>query len=261
MNASKTLIRWAGCFGCVLVCAALPCRAGSYHSGMYGYSITLPADWKQIPGEELASLTERLQNPDAPHRVWFDVAFQPATNERWFQCPYLLMEVMRYADFGGPGQLNEDQFSQVVDAMTGANLSKSMDQHLSPQARAMLSGISVGEPELDTANRRYHVQITMNVTGIGPVRGELTGYFGREGVVQVMFYSKEADADQFADIGKSITDSFAFDPDKAYSEEEALAHPTHRSLFAGVSNTTLLAVVVGAAAALVIFALQKSQAR
>ena len=252
MNASKTSIGWAGCFGCVLVCAALPCRAESYHSGMYGYTITLPADWKHIPGDVLHSLTERMQNPDAPRRPRFDVGFQPAANDRWFKYPYLMVQVVPYAEFGSLGQLNEDQFSRAVNAMTGANLSKSMDQQMSPQARALLSGISVGEPELDTANRCYHVSITMNVAGVGPVRSELRGYFGRESLVQVMFYSTEADADQLADIRKSIADSFAFDPDKAYSGG---------SHFAGASSSTLLAAVIGAAVALAIFALQKSQAR
>jgi hypothetical protein len=264
MNPGKTLIGWVGLFGCALLWAAAPCRADSIHSQTYGYSVTVPAEWKRIPQDVVDSLVAKLQNPNAAHRMIYDAGFQPSANQTWFQYPYVLVQVIPYADFGGAQQLNEDQFPEVVKAMTGANVTKAADQQLSPEAKTLMSGVSVGQADLDTAHRRYQLPLTLTVAGIGAVHGQLTGYFGRECLVQVMFYSKVADGDQFASAGQSIADSFTFDPDKAYSQAEALAHPTNHSLFAGVGNSTLAGIVVGVAGGLIgmlIFLLRKPASR
>jgi len=250
MGFRGTLIGYIGMVGSILPCIALPARAASFHSQRIGYTLEVLPGWQQIPQDVVDSLAVKVQNPNSPHRMNYDAAFQAATGQGWFEYPYVIIQVVPYSDFGASRQINEDQFPTVLKALTGADINKAVDQQLSPQAKAMMSGLSIGQAELDTLNRRYRVPMSMSVAGIGQVHGQMTGYFGRKCLVQVTFYCRVADADQLATTSQLIADSFHFDADNAYSEAEAAAHPTNPSVLTGVGEKAIEGAVIAAGAGL-----------
>jgi hypothetical protein len=250
------VVLFAGCF-CGL---ANICNAASFHSTSFGYTVTVPDDWKQIPDDVMHKTMEAAMNPNAPRLVDFDAAFQLKSKVRWFTYPYVMMEVIPYANVGQGGQINEDQFPAVLKSITGADVKKAMDSTVSDKLRSSLGQASFGQANLDSANRRYSVPLTMTVAGIGQVRGQLTGFFGKECIVQVATYVKSSDWDQHPGEYSAIEDSFRFDPDKAYSVAEAVAHPSRQGFnWAQSGNSTLIGVVAGGIVALVCFAIFKAR--
>src|SRR5205807_2508865 len=129
---------------------------------------------------------------------------QPAAHSQWFQYPYVLVQVMPYARLGQHGQVNEDQFPQFIRQLTGQDPKKALDSALKPEARSLLGGMQLGQPQLDSANRRYVFPMDLQVNGIGPVQSLAEGYFGRETLVQVQFCSKKDEWDRYAAAGQAI---------------------------------------------------------
>lgn len=96
-------------------------------------------------------------------------------------------------------------------------------------ARALVGTIEAGSPRLDAPHHRFICPISMDVNGIGAVRGLQVGYFGRDSIVQIAFYCLSSDWDRYGDMGLAIVDSFRFDDDRAYSAQLAATNPSHTS--------------------------------
>src|SRR4051812_29651715 len=104
-----------------LLCATPPVAlAAPYHGETYGYHVVLPDDWVQIADADVKATADAARNPNAKNVVVFDTAFQPSSHVRPFQYPYVIVQVIPYADLGLRRQVNEDEFADVVKAMTGA---------------------------------------------------------------------------------------------------------------------------------------------
>jgi hypothetical protein len=56
----------------------------AYHNATYGFTLTLPAGWRQMPEERSGTVRQRLNNPDVGYVVGFD-----SVNAEW---PYLLVQ-------------------------------------------------------------------------------------------------------------------------------------------------------------------------
>jgi hypothetical protein len=230
----------------VAVAAVNWCPAAPYH-GAHGYQLTLPDDWKPIPAEKVQAASAAMQKPGAEHPLVFDAGFQRADASRWFEYPYALVQVISYAAAGAPHQINEDEFPDAVKAITGTDLRKNMDSVLSQKAKSIMGDVSTGEAQLDTPHRRYLIPMNMTVgNGIGKVRGLIVGNFGHNALVQVCFYAKQDDWDQYSATCQSIVDSFKFDPAEAYSVEAAAANPTRRFDWSRVWTMTAAGAVIGA---------------
>lgn len=231
-------------------CIWPPCSQAASHQGKrYGYHVTIPADWTAIPSNVIEEMARAVRNPNSKNVVIMDAAFQPVSQERWFKYPYVIVQVIPYANYGVTRQVNEGEFEGLIKAMTGMNLDKAMDSALSSDARSIMSDPSIDRPQLDKKRRRFLVSTNMTVAGSGKVRGLIAGYFGRESLVQVCFYATEKDWNRHISTGRSIVDSFRFDPAKDYSVAVAAANPTKRSIWSGVGEKALtgalMAVVVG----------------
>lgn len=226
----STLLLYTIALGASLARAPI-CNADQFHSDSHGYRIELPHDWVEIPQDVLQKALALLQKPNASVPILYDAGFQLDSTDRWFEYPYVLIQPIPYATFGLHRQLNEDEFPKFVRRMlTGTGPVKLVDGNLSSFGRQLLTDIDVGQPQLDVANRRYLWSMNENVQGIGPIRSLGVGYFGRDSIVQVMFYSGRADWDRYADVRATIIDSFRFDPDKAYSVQVAASNPSPPSI-------------------------------
>jgi hypothetical protein len=210
------------------------------------YSLTLPDDWTAIPADVLAATAQAARNPSAKVALSYDAGFQPAARKPWFSYPYCVVIVMPYSKFGLNRQIREDEFPKLVKAMTGLDINKAASESVAPEVRARLSNASLGQPILDTARRRFVAPIQLTFAGIGKVNGTMAGYFGRDALVQIGFYTLGQDAQRYAPTADAIIDSFHFAPAADYDPS---ANPP--SFWSNVGRMTLTGAVIGGLVGLV----------
>jgi hypothetical protein len=216
MRAMRLVI---GIVACALVCGAVSARAAevSYHSPN-GFSLTVPDGWTEIPHAEIESMAAKLlrQNNNLVH----DAGFQPA-GQPWFMYPYALTQVIHYPTTRPP---NEREMRQIVDQIAGsaANVQQSA---VSPEAKQLLKNIQTSAPTFDAKKRTFVMPVSMNVPGIGQIRGVAVGHFGKSDLVQVCCYDQATNyAKQEANFAK-ILDSFKFDASAEYPNSVFSSNP------------------------------------
>jgi len=220
--------------------------AAPFQSPDHTYSLTLPDDWTPIPADVLAATAQAARNPSAKIALNYDAGFQPAARKPWFSYPYCVVIVMPYSRFGLNRQIREDEFPKLVKAMTGLDINKAASDSVAPDGRARLSNASMGQPTLDTARRRFVAPLQLTVAGVGTIKGTLAGYFGRDALVEIGFYSRDADTAHYAPTADAIIDSFHFAPAADYDPS---ANPP--SFWANVGKMTLTGAVIGGLVGLV----------
>lgn len=243
-----------------LCCGSAPCFA-QFHSASYGYRVKLPDGWVQIPDDVIQDYLTAVLGDNPRLQIVYDAGFQPGTNEQWFDYPYVLVQPMLYSTFGVYRQLNEDEFPQVIREMTGLDPRAIVDSTVSSQARELFDNMKFGQPVLDSVNRRFIWEISMDVAEVGPIRGMVAGYFGRDSIVQIAFYSRQSEWEQYASVRRAVIDSFSFDPNKAYSVAIAAATPSTPSFWDRVLQKSVVGALSGGLVALILAALAITQRR
>lgn len=228
------------------------CTAEQFHSTSYGYHLDLPQGWVKIPQNVLQETFAAFLKQNAATIIIYDAGFQLDSAKRWLEYPYVLVQSLPYDKCGLHRQINEDEFPKYVRMMAGLDADSLVDKIVSSDARHLLGKLDVGKPKLDTGNRRYLWTMDIDVQGIGPVRGLVVGYFGRDLIVQVIFYSRHADWDRHSDARWAIVDSFRFDPHKAYSTQLAATNPSPPSIWSRVLEKGIIGAFTGGILALVL---------
>ena len=194
-----------------------------FHSTSYGYRINLPHGWVEIPYDILQERLAAIQKHKTGTTIIYDAGFQLDSTDQWLEFPYVLVQPIPYTKFGLHRQINEDEFPEFVRILTGSDVNKLVDKNITSDARQLFGEITTEHSILDSTNRRFFRTLNTDVQGIGPVRGLIVGYFGRDSIVQIAFYSRSAEWEHYVGAGQTIADSFRFDPNKAYSVELAVA--------------------------------------
>lgn len=230
--------------------------ASEFHSSRHGYSIDLPDNWIQIPDDVIGGMIDRLQKSNSKTSIFYDSGFQRDDSSRWLTYPYVLVQIIPYADFGRDRQINEDEFPEVIKSITGRDLVKDIKENLSDEFQDIMSQLETSSPQLDQLNRKYSWTMTMDVKNIGLVRGILVGYFGKESIVQVCYYAKPRAWNDQSFVRKAIVNSLRFDPDTAYSEAFAEANST-RPLWLKILIGAMKGAAIGGALGWAAFLISK----
>jgi hypothetical protein len=233
-----------------------PATSTRYTSLRWGFSVEVPAGWKQVPTDVLNDATAAMQKPGG--KLVMDAAFQPAGSGRWLSYPYAMVEVIPYSQMGLHGELPESQFGDLVKSLTGTDVYKKVDEMVSTTMRGKLSDMGVHDATLDAPNRRFRYSISMTVAGAGRIEGESTAYFGRDALVQVAYYAQagegapRVEGAAVAAAGRALRESLVFDPGHSYNPALAVAAPGGgNSLFHGIGPAVARGAVIGAVAAVV----------
>ena len=235
-----------------------PCAAAEpveFRSPKNGYSISLPGHWVRIPDSVLQTVQKAIFKPGASPALSYEAAFQEGGSFGWMKYPYVLVQVLPYSQFGASGEPEEKEFSKVVEAISGVKLDQVIRDVMSPAARGALKDTPNVTARLDAPNRRYFFSLSMNVVDVGTVRGEAVGYFGKEGVVQIMFYATPKDIARTANVRDRIFSSFKFDPAFAYDPAVAIAASTN-AMTKRVLDRALLGGLIGGSVALLVWLLK-----
>ncbi len=194
-----------------------------FRSDKNGYSIVFPAHWVRIPANVLEGVQKAIFKPAARPALSYEAGYQEGGSFGWMKFPYVLVQTIPYAQYGAPGEPGEQEFPKLVEAIAGIKLDKVMNDSMSPLARGILKDTPNVTARLDAPNRRYFFSMSMNVATVGTVRGEAVGYFGKECVVQIMFYATPKDLARTTNVRDRIFNSFKFDPAHAYDPTVAVA--------------------------------------
>jgi hypothetical protein len=220
----------------------------SHHSGKHGYNLDVPEGWVQVSKEVLDTTMASVIDPNAGTKLIFDAAFQrESASPLFLEYPYLLVQIIPYAEYGVKGQIHESDFDEVIRSFTGRDAEETWNAAATPLAKQLAGAPDFQRPTLDRQNRRYIWDLSMDLQAIGKIKGRCVGYFGRDSIVQLAFYAAGADWKEHEAAGTAMMDSFKFDPDRAYSEELAAQQNSFWSRLtrkgAGPGGATVIGVI------------------
>jgi len=185
-----------------------------FSSTKYSYSISFPTGWLQVPTAELVRLKERLP-PQAQHLI-YDAAFQRGYAGKWFEWPYIIIQVIPSDRTKIRRLPTEAEFQQVVSAMSGGRMmskvTKAFDAVPNPEDKAfvnsLLPSLTAPSIQVDMVNRKYRFVVDGNDPA-GPMNAYIAGTFMPDGnVIQLNAYTKadrlKQDLGQFLVITRSL---------------------------------------------------------
>jgi len=188
-----------------------------FHSEENGYSIAIPDTWIQIPDELIRQASNLMLSKEGELKVLYETGFQPEGSEDWFEYPHIIVQVIKYANFGVHRQLTIDEIVDTLMRFTGKDVSKVTGKYMGREILIFIDNVEIGKVSVDEENLRYFYISEANFSYSVRQKSYVMGYPGRFSLVQLMFISdKESDWHRFEnDIGLMFQ-SFKFDPETAY---------------------------------------------
>jgi hypothetical protein len=173
-----------------------------------GITFHLPAGWKPIPKDVLDAYCEAVAKmaPNAAKQS-YDYGFQLAESAKWFDYPYILVQVNR------SGRISESQFESMkkVEQDMARGMEKTRDAMSS-----FASGARLGEPVYDPASHILWTRIVLDVKGAGMVRGVVGVVLTERGFIQVSGYAREMDFPSYAPVFEAIIRNIALGDELKY---------------------------------------------
>ncbi len=243
----------------ILATILLSCSVGFslepnwYHSPANGYRLAIPQGWVQIPDSVLHEMTSRVLSAQGKSRISYETGFQRGTKGRWFECPYVLIQVLPYSSFGLNRQIPKSEFGNFVRVISGLDLRDLTENTLSGEAQKLGSDLDFGKAYLDTEHNFFVLALEMHVANVGKIKGQVVGYFGRDAIVQINYYDREPNWIRSKAERDLILSSLQFNASKAYDQaygsESSFSDRLGQAALKGVIQTGVF-VLVGLGCAL-----------
>jgi hypothetical protein len=187
-----------------------------FSSNKFLYSISLPDGWIQIPDAEIARFKENLP-PQAQHLI-YDAAFQRGNAGKWFEWPYVMVQVSP-----PPARMKikrlptEEEFQQFISVVSSSRavskLKEAIDAVPNPEDKMYLNSLlpSLSKPtvQVNVASRKYWFVIDGNDPVSGPMKVYSAATFMSDGnIIMLHAYTKASrfseDLGQFLLISRSL---------------------------------------------------------
>ncbi len=199
---------------CLVLLPGPTAAAETFHSEAHGYSVEIPDGWTRIPANIIEDSSANAGLKGSP--VTIDAAFQSTQPGTWFVYPYVTVQVLPYSSAGLDRQIREDEFQSVLDAISGA---------ADGDKKTSSGNVALTRPKLDREGRSFSWILRLSAGNLGRVRGEVHGFFGRQALVQVMFYVRQSEWALYQSQRRSVLGSFQFDPEHAFDETSGQPTP------------------------------------
>lgn len=228
----------------VLPASALSTERHTDPSLHYGFEV--PEGWVRIPDDVLSEAVASLvEQTGIRQRLDYRAAFQ-LESEYYFTYPYLMIQ--HHA-------VDSATIRQISSAMSSALSSQAAREDLQKLADAGIArGVSMGEPVVDPERRIVLQSIESEVEGVGPIKALSVMAPGRDGMVQLHFYSEAEDYNKYLPVFSSVVDTLEFEPGHSYSWTAAVAKSPGTSR---LLQRALIGALMGALVAL--WALRRRQ--
>jgi len=212
-----------------------------YRSDEFGYSLTMPDGWVQMPDDIVQEFTRAMVKPGST--IYFDAGFQPVAVPRWFTYPYVLVQIVQYSDYGMSRQPTESEARILVERMANTDLDEALEKVTSDEFKNLNVGSVIGKAFYDKATHRFEYPVNIEVSTVGKIRGACTGYVGQNAMIQVFFYALDSDWKEQQETQITIAKSFALDAAAAYDPsmnsifgEGILGGAIRGALFGGIGG-------------------------
>jgi|GEM_PF-994305 len=222
-----------------------------YRSDSNGYSLTIPDGWVRIPDDILRNTVKKMLKPD--QALLYDAGFQPPTAPHWFAYPYVLVQIIRYADFGLDRQPSEEEAAKFVEKIANFDLRKGFRDAISDDFQNLMHSGEAGESFYDKTSHRFGFPLMLELKNVGKVRGLCAGYVGKGVIVQLLFYAKQDDWKRYQKTWTTLADSLTLDPEAAYD-------PSLNSIFGtGVGAGVVRGALAGCLGGLAVYLFRKKK--
>ncbi len=212
------------------------------------FSIKLPNTWAEIPSNVLSDYSKAiaLNAPNLPKQV-FNYGYQ-LKSDQWFTYPYILVQVKNV------GRIPSGELKRYK------KLKREMEKGLDKASESMsdlVSNSMIGEPVYDDVNHILWTTLTMQVAGIGPVKGLMATKLTEKGIIQFNGYSTADSYDKNAKLFReTFIKNLTISPSIAYSPKLTDNAPTIFGINLGV---VIQAAIVGAIIGLIVTVIKKSE--
>jgi hypothetical protein len=201
-------------------------RAGS------DYQISIPSDWVEIPKDILDQYAVAAKEATGQN-VTYEYGYQLASAVNWLEHPYALVQVKR------TGRVPEGQLKQYKKIESGFN--EAIDK-LEESAGDLLKNITMGETIYEEDKHILWSAMSIEVAGIGKVKGLIAVKLTEFGMVQFMGYGKEESFSQYEPTYRKMIDSITVSQPDIYKPQITDNAPTIFGINLGQS---LIAGIVG----------------
>jgi len=185
-----------------------------YHSKEYGFSVTIPAGWKEAPRELMALLQKETYMQSTEVEVKFLAGFLSASRQAVPEA-FVLVGVVHYPK---GRQLSKRDMRRMVSLMTGAR-AKEICRSAGPDSLASnIKAVTDWSTEYFEDKKMCIWQFRGETNGCGSVQSRNAGFFGRKALVIIAANIEEAQFNDYKHIFAGIENSFQFDPGMEYED-------------------------------------------
>lgn len=177
-------IAFGAAAGATASAASTPAK---YHSDKHGYTITLPAGWAPVPGNQLGIMREAAREESG---VEVDAGFYNAV-KGGFGYPYV---AVMFTPYRGGRMPRESAMRELVASRAGAR-----------------PGTTRADYSADT--KSYVIEHPLTVPETGQIRVMICGHFGKRGLVEIAGFSRENEYGAVEPVFRRLDSTFAFDPE------------------------------------------------
>jgi hypothetical protein len=205
-----------------------------------------------MPGDALQAAYKQAVSASARADFYWEAAFGQAVGDGAFQCPYVVIQVIPYSSMGMDRQPYKDEIGMVVEALSGLRVDEVVEETLTPSAVEMVLDLKPGEVVFREGSTSFSLGLEMGHPDGGKTRAIAVGHFGRNCVLQLMFYDLAGNWHNSRRERDFILNSFAFDHEMGYDEAHALRRGISRNFetlfakgFGGALAATALCIIIG----------------
>ncbi len=176
-----------------------------------GFTITIPKSWVEIPIDILYETSKLLEKiPDLKDKV-FNYGFQRKYRNRWFESPYVIIQVNEDEKFSKPELKNLNDFKKEIE-----------DE--AKKAKKYLGSMLCPEVFVETAlyDKKYHIfWIEAHaVTAYGTVKSMQGIILTEKGYINVICYAWYDNYRRQKKLFRKIIQSVKLDKNLAYNDKK-----------------------------------------
>jgi len=165
-----------------------------------GFTLKLPYNWVQIPGETLDEHSRKVQlTASDAEKSAYDYGFQLSGAKHWFTFPYILIWLNK------TGRIPEGKMKKLTQEKQG-----------SVPIEEKISGIAntkVGEVIYDSKD---HVLWMTFLANAEKVHGLIATKLTREGCIQIVCYAEDKDFSEYRKLFEDIVNNIYLNKDMEY---------------------------------------------
>ena len=185
-----------------------------YHNEEFGFSVTIPAGWKDAPKQLMTMLNAGAQAHGKDGEVEF-LRMYLAPSRQFVPPACVGIGVVHYPKGRQP---SKRELRKIISEMTGANLQEICRSAGRRSLASNVEAVSESTVEYDEDEKTFIWQVRAEISGAGSQQARNAGFFGREICVCIASVAQEARFDDFKHIFARIESSFEFDPGMEYKE-------------------------------------------